>query len=98
MCDYDWCTTQHPAGIHPSDDDHRSSGVATPTPVRRVDETGEGTDVDLEVGLIRRRTDGQTWLVLDAGNGIGIELGLDGARRVFRALLREEALRSALDL
>lgn len=98
MCEYAWCTTHHPASIHPSDDDHRSSGVAVPALVRGVDDPGTGTDVDLEVGLVRRRTDDQTWFVLDAGNGMGIEVGLDGARRIFRLLLGEDALRSALDL
>lgn len=98
MCDYDWCTTRHPAGIHPNDDDHRSSGMATPALVRRVDDAGAGTDVDLEIGLLRRRTDDQVWLVLDAGNGIGVELTLDTARRVFRSLVREETLRRALEL
>lgn len=97
MCEYGWCVTAHTATSHPADEDHRSPGIAVPARVRGVGSQSAGNDVELEVGILRRVDDEQSWLVIDAGEGIGIEIALDDVRRIVKALLDDGTLRAATD-
>lgn len=95
-CEFDWCATEHGAHAHPEDDDHRSPGVGSAALLRRVGGSGHGVDTELEVGVLRRRDDDQAWLVIDAGQGVGIEIAIDSARRIVHALVRDDAFRRLL--
>lgn len=94
MCEYGWCATAHAATNHSADEDHRSPGVAIRARVRSVDSADAGDDVDLEVGILRRADEDQSWLVIDAGRGVGVEIALDDVPRVVRDLVRDTTLHS----
>lgn len=97
MCEHSWCVTPHAATSHPADEDHRSPGTAVRARVRGVGARGVGDDADLEVGIVRRADEDQTWLVIDAGNGIGVEIALDELPRLVRDLRRDTTLRRIAD-
>lgn len=92
-CPYDWCTTAHGRTIHPDDEDHRSAGTPVAATVRTLD--GSVRDTELEFGLLRRRDDTQTWLVLEDGADVRLELTLDSARSLLRAVRIDAALNAA---
>lgn len=45
---------------------------------------------------VLRRDDDHSWLVIDAGQGLGIEIAIDSARRIVHSLLRDDAFRRLL--
>ncbi|MEN2740455.1 hypothetical protein ABCS02_21905 [Microbacterium sp. X-17] len=92
-CPFPWCTTPHGATLHPDDEDHRSDGILVPATVRGADGAEE---VELEVGLLRRRADDQTWLVVEDGTGAHLELTLASARRLRDVVRADEALAAEL--
>lgn len=95
-CDLAWCTTPHGETVHPDDEAHRSEGVGFLARVRGVREIGPGVDVDVEVGLLRRKDDLESWLVIEGADGTGLELSLEGARRLRRVLEGDPYIRAAL--
>ncbi|CAH0254766.1 hypothetical protein [Microbacterium sp. Bi128] len=95
-CGFAWCTTRHGETAHPDDEAHRSDGVAFSARVRAVDERGPGVDAEVEVGLLRRVTDQDTWLVIEAASGTGLALTLEGARELRRVLDGDPQVRAAL--
>lgn len=90
-CPYGWCTTAHGRTIHPDDEDHRSEGTPIGAIVRAID--GSTRDTELEFGLLRRRNDAQTWFVLEDGAGVHLELTLDSALSLLRAVHTDATLR-----
>lgn len=89
-CSYGWCTTAHGHTIHPDDEDHRSEGTPVGAVVRTID--GGTRETELEFGLLRRRDDAQTWFVLEDGVGVHLELTLDSARDLLRAVRADASL------
>ncbi len=95
-CDFAWCTTRHGETAHPDDEAHRSDGVAFSARARAVEGRGSGVDAEVEVGLLRRVTDHDTWLVIEAASGTGLALTLEGARELRRVLDGDPQIRAAL--
>lgn len=93
-CAHAWCTTEHGRTTHPDDEDHRSSGVLVAATVRAPGSTPNDTEV--EIGILHRRDDDETWLVIDDGHDVRLELTLASARRIVRAVRNDLALTSAL--
>jgi hypothetical protein len=97
-CVFPWCTTPHGATLHAADEDHRSDG-RTVTLVRRPRGPGSAPNrSDVEVGLLRRRTDSQTWLVVEDGRDIHVEVTLDSAIDLLGALEADPAVADELGL
>lgn len=94
--DPDWCTTAHGSTIHPDDEDHRSAGITVPVDVRAPG-SRSATHTDVEVGLLRRRGDDETWVVIEDGLDVRLELTVTSARRIVQAIRDHLALTSALD-
>jgi hypothetical protein len=92
-CALPWCTTPHGFTTHPDDEDHRSAGVLVPVTVR--DAAGP-RETEIEVGLLRRRTDADTWLVLEDGAGVHLELTLASARRLRDVVRTDDVLKLAV--
>lgn len=90
-----WCATDHGHIQHPDDDDHRSEGRAVVVEARTP--TGDVTATVVEIGLLRRQDDAQTWFVIEDGQHIHLELTLDSARQLLRAMREDKTLRTALD-
>ncbi len=95
-CAFPWCTTRHGATTHPDDEDHRSAGIAMQAVARSPDATAH--DTEIEVGLLHRRQDADTWLVIEDGADVHLEVTLDTARRLARALRSDARLSAALGL
>lgn len=96
-CPYAWCTTDHGATVHPDDEVHRSAGAAVEIRVRRADDHAPGAPATVEVGLLRRPDDTETWLVIDDGAAVSLAMTLEGARRLREACDRDPLLRAALE-
>ena len=95
-CPYPWCTTPHGTTSHPDDEDHRSAGILMPAVARSLDPTVH--DTEIEVGLLHRRHDGETWVVIEDGADVHLEVTLDTARRLAQALWKDPGLSAALGL
>lgn len=95
-CPYRWCVTEHGRTLHPDDEDHRSIGVAIPLEVRRTGDPATVRTVIVEVGLYRRRTDDETWLVFDDGVDVRWDVTVGSARAVLTALEGEVAVRNEM--
>jgi hypothetical protein len=93
-CPFPWCATPHGATLHPDDEDHRSVGLLVPVSVR---EAGRTIDTEVEVGLVRRRGDAETWLVVEDGAAVHLEISLASVARVRAAVRRDPVLHDALD-
>jgi hypothetical protein len=91
-CGFAWCTTDHGHTTHPDDEDHRDDGIPVDLEVRDNADAASATVRSAEVGLLRRRSDDQTWLVVDDGSGLDHAISLDSARRLVRAIARNPAL------
>jgi hypothetical protein len=52
----------------------------------------------VEVGLLHRRADSQTWVVVEDGRRIHVELTLESARDLLRALESDSAVADELGL
>lgn len=93
-CALAWCTTAHGATAHSDDEDHRSDGIMLPATARARRSATRATEV--EVGLLRRRDDDQSWLVIEDGADVHLEITLDTARALLRAIRDDAQLRAAL--
>ena len=47
---------------------------------------GPGHDTELEIGLLRRVDDTETWIVIETGIGVSLAVDRDGARLLQRQL------------
>lgn len=95
-CAFAWCSTAHGATAHPDDEAHRSVGAGFLARVRRPGSAERGDETDVEVGLLRRLADDDTWLVIETGEGAGVALSLEGARELRRLLSEDAQIRAAL--
>jgi hypothetical protein len=95
-CRYAWCTTEHGHTSHPDDEDHRSDGLATALVGRRTGQPSTAHTMEVEVGLYRRRDDDQTWLALDDGGRVRMDVSLASARALMRAVLADPVLAEEL--
>lgn len=94
-CSFEWCETAHDDTAHPEDEAHRSVGVGFVARVRGVHDRGPGVWRDVEVGVLRRRNDTESWLVIEAEDGTGLAINVDGARELRRALADDPQIRRA---
>lgn len=97
-CTRPWCATRHGETAHPDDEDHRSAGIAVAVEARPCGDTGRGQRTVVEVGMLQRRTDPSAWVVIEDGDGVHVEVTLDSARRLVRAIAADPALRAALSV
>lgn len=79
-CGFAWCVTEHGSTVHPDDEDHRSAGVGMTVRVRDDVTRGPGVSTKVEVGLLRRIDESETWLVVEAGAGSSLSIPLHSAR------------------
>jgi len=88
-CSYSWCTTDHGRTVHPDDEIHRSAGTGFVARVRDGSGSGPGVVTDVEVGIVRRGDDQESWVSMEfAGRGaVAIDLR---AARVLGRLLRDD--------
>ena len=93
-CPYDWCTTTHGDTAHPDDEDHRNDGTQL-TAILRADD-GTVHEAEIEFGMLRRRADSETWFIVDQGSSRRLEIALDSARRLLRAIVDSHTLRSVI--
>jgi hypothetical protein len=90
-CAYAWCVTDHGRTVHPDDEDHRSAGSGFAARVRDGSSLGCGEITDLEIGVLRRRGDAETWISIESGAGVSLALPLVDARALACRLGRELA-------
>ena len=64
----------------PDDEDHRSRGTGLTARVRRGAARGSGVLTDVEVGLLRRGDDSETWVVVETSDGTSICLPVHAVR------------------
>ncbi|MFJ4037409.1 hypothetical protein ACIPVB_04945 [Microbacterium sp. NPDC090007] len=88
-CVYGWCVTPHGDTVHPADEDHRSDGVGLTIRVRDARACGDGDLRAVEIGVLRRRDDTATWIVVEAGGRASFALALEDAGAIGRQLERE---------
>ena len=96
-CSFEWCATEHGRTVHADDEDHRSEGVAIAARTRAAASRGRGRLEEWEVGLLRRSTDDETWLVVEAPRGVSVALSREAARAVFRAVRSDRHLREFIE-
>jgi len=96
-CPFTWCTTEHGETVHPDDETHRSAGTAFAARLRDGRVGGVGVLTDVEVGVIRRVDDDESWVALEFGGGYAVELDAAAARTLGRLLLDVPGLTTALD-
>lgn len=94
--DFAWCSTPHDSLHHPDDDDHRSTGIHLRLTVRGPGSSASRREAEVEVGLLRRTTDSDTWLVIEDGARVHLEITLDSARRLAAAIRDDPMLRAAV--
>lgn len=91
-CGFEWCATPHGAPVHEDDEDHRSEGWSAVITVRASGPAASEDSTEVEVGLLRRRTDSQTWLLIEDGRSVHAEVSLDSARDLLRAIRSDAAV------
>ncbi len=91
-CGLSWCTTSHGRTTHPDDEDHRSAGLTVRLTLRSALGVRE---TEAEVGLLRRNNEHSTWLVIEDGAGLHLELGLESAVRLRAAIEADPVLDAA---
>lgn len=94
-CGFAWCATEHGDTVHPADEDHRSVGWGSPGRVRDGRGVGPGAETDIEIGVLRRKDDAHTWVVIDAGAGLSIALSPEAAFTLGRRLVDDPDVRAA---
>jgi hypothetical protein len=97
-CVFPWCTTPHGETLHAADEDHRSDGRSVTLTRRRRGAGTTSTRFEVEIGLLRRRTDSQTWLVVEDGRDIHVELTVESALDLLRTLAADTAVADQLGL
>lgn len=97
-CPYPWCTTAHGDTVHDADEDHRSAGLGMTVVARPVDGKSEVRPELVELGLLRRRDDDETWFVVESGGPVHLALRLDTARALLRAVASDPTLSRALGI
>ncbi|MFB9785805.1 hypothetical protein [Microbacterium testaceum] len=79
-CVFRWCVTEHGSTVHHDDEDHRSAGIGLLARVRDAADHGRGISTDVEIGLLRRISDLETWVVVETGIGASVSLPIHAAR------------------
>lgn len=95
-CTRPWCVTAHGETAHPDDEDHRSAGLGVAVDTRSCADSGRGHRTIAEVGLLQRRSDPDVWLVIEDGADLRMEVTLESARRLVRAITTDPVLSDAL--
>lgn len=95
-CSLAWCTTAHGATLHPQDEDHRSDGREVILTLHDRQSAGGVRRIAAEVGLLRRAASSQTWLVLEDGRSLDVEIAIESARDLLRALAADPPVARAL--
>ncbi|SDO46956.1 hypothetical protein SAMN04487848_1042 [Microbacterium sp. ru370.1] len=95
-CGYAWCMTEHGRTVHPSDEDHRSAGTGVTVRVRAGFDHGSGRLEEWEIGLLRRSTDAETWLVVETGDGAAVALSHDATKVLLEAVSADRDLMAFL--
>ncbi len=85
-CVHAWCVTEHGATVHPDDEVHRSAGLSFTARARAGGVQDAGRDTDVEIGALRRVDDAETWVVIETGIGVSLEVSRDGADQLWRRL------------
>lgn len=85
-CTYDWCDTDHGRTVHALDEDHRSAGYAITVRVRNASGHDRGHFEEWEIGLLRRASDDETWLVIERPGDESIALSRDAAEALWRTI------------
>ncbi|WP_375385416.1 hypothetical protein [uncultured Microbacterium sp.] len=96
LCGFAWCTTEHGRTVHPDDEDHFSDGIPVELELRRMGDPATTFTTTVEVGFTRRVHDTQTWLSIDDGRRVRVDVGLYSARAVLRAVLADPLLAAEL--
>lgn len=79
-CVFAWCVTEHGATVHPDDEDHRSAGIGVSARVRDSVVRGVGVATEVEIGLLRRAADVETWVIVETGVGVSVSVPVHAAR------------------
>ncbi len=95
-CAFGWCVTEHGSTAHPDDEDHRSAGVGVSARVRDAVGSGPGIPAEVEVGLLRRTTDSETWVIVETGIGASVSLPVSAVRELAIGLQEEGELAALL--
>lgn len=95
-CGLAWCTTDHGATLHPDDEEHRSAGIAVPIVYRHGAARSAERSTTVEIGLVKRSSDLQVWLVFDDGAGVDVEVPVAFAQRVVTAVRSDPHLSAEL--
>ena len=96
-CAFVWCTTDHGETVHPADETHRSAGTGFAARVRDGLHGGAGTLTEIEVGVLRRHDDAESWVALEFGAGYAIAIDVGAARRLGRLLRDSPDIAAAVD-
>lgn len=91
-CAFRWCVTEHGSTAHPDDEDHRSAGVGVSARVRDAVGFGPGLLAEVEIGLLRRTTDAETWVIVETGIGASVSLPVSAVRELAIGLQEEGEL------
>ncbi|MDF2664208.1 MAG: RecA-superfamily ATPase [Microbacterium sp.] len=95
-CAFAWCTTDHGETVHPDDEIHRSAGTGFPARVRDGHLGSADVLRDIEVGVIRRPDDAESWVALEFGAGYAVAIDVVAARTLGRLLRDASAVAAAL--
>ncbi|WP_295824853.1 hypothetical protein [uncultured Microbacterium sp.] len=95
-CAFSWCVTEHGSTVHPDDEDHRSVGFGMTARVRQVTAHGPGILAGVEVGLVRRTDDTETWVVVETGVGISVSVPLRAARALIAGVQSDDLMAEVL--
>ncbi len=96
-CAFVWCTTDHGETVHPADETHRSAGTGFAARVRDGLVGSSGVFTEIEVGVIRRPDDAESWVALEFGADYSIAIDAAGARTLGRLLLDAPDMAAAVD-
>ncbi|RKT36238.1 hypothetical protein DEU34_0749 [Microbacterium sp. AG1240] len=95
-CPFAWCTTRHGQTTHEADEDHRSGGRSLTLTLRDGRDGAAIATADVEVGLLHRRSDSRTWLVIENGRDIRVQITAESAHDLLAAVLADPAVADEL--
>jgi len=97
-CPFDWCTTRHGQTTHEADEDHRSGGRSLTLTLRDERDGAAISTAEVEVGLLRRRSDNRTWLVIEDGRDIRVHITAESVHDLLDAVLADPAVADELGI
>lgn len=95
-CVFLWCVTEHGSTVHPDDEVHRSAGFGVTARVRHDTAHGTGVLAGVEVGLVRREDDTETWVVVETGVGVSVSVPVHAARALIAGVQSDDLVVEAL--